>query len=413
LILFFRRTAGLLGLISLLIASLACQAVLGDAQATGAVKTATVPVEYQVTASPTAEPATGLVITPTPTPRIELAQWTRQVVLVSAPALKDNMLGEADEQPVEIYLPPSYEDSDLRYPVVYFLPGFSSADDGSNQSFFLEDLAALLAESEIEEKILVVPNGANILKGSFYVNSPVTGNWEDFIVQDVIGYIDSNYRTIARPEGRGLGGFSMGGFGAINLAMRHPELFSAAYLLSPGLFDEDGLAQSMMFDSPNKPRNFLEETQPELQALTREEALTRISKYEGALEFTIAYGAAFAPNPEAPPPYFDFPMSLQDGDLERIPKLWKQWEQGFGGWQAKVKQNREHLLRLRGITIDYAEDDRLAWIPRGSDYLSQVLDANGIPNTLLHYPGNHGDRWGERLQQVMLPFFDDVLVDVE
>jgi enterochelin esterase-like enzyme len=335
------------------------------------------------------------------------------VVLVPAPSLDDNLLGEDNEQPVEIYLPPSYASSDLRYPVVYFMPGFSSADDGSNQSFYLDDLAALLAAGEIEEKILVVPNGANVLGGSFYVNSPVTGNWEDFIVQDVIGYIDANYRTITRAEGRGASGFSMGGFGAFNLAMRYPDLFSAVYILSAGLFDEDGLADSMMFDSPNKPRNFLKETQPELQSLDWKDALVRIRKYEGALKFTVAYGAAFAPNPAAPPPYFDFPMSLQDGDLERIPKLWKQWEQGFGGWQTKVKQNRENLLRLRGIVIDYAEDDRLAWIPRGSAYLSQVLEANGISNTLLHYPGNHGDRWGERLQRVMLPFFDEVLVDVE
>ncbi len=385
---------------------------MGEVSPTALVATATLDAGAQTTlASPTAEPEGAPAATSTV--QVELRQWTRQVVLVPAPSLKDNMLGEADEQPVEIYLPPSYETSDLRYPVVYFLPGFSSADDGSNQPFYLEDLAALLAAGEIEEKILVVPNGANILRGSFYVNSPVTGNWEDFIIQDVTGYIDDNYRTIDRPEGRGLGGFSMGGFGAINLAMRHPDLFSAAYLLSPGLFDEDGLAQSMMFDSPNKPRNFLEETQPELQALTPDEALTRISKYEGALEFTIAYGAAFAPNPEAPPPYFDYPMSLVDGDLERIPKLWKQWEQGFGGWQAKVKQNRENLLALRGILIDYAEDDRLAWIPLGSEYLSQVLTENGIPNTLLHYPGNHGDLWGERLQRVMLPFFDRVLVEAE
>jgi enterochelin esterase-like enzyme len=396
-----------------LASSLACQVVLGEAQPTDAVRTATVSVENQITTSPTPVPETELVPEATPTIQVNLLPWTRLVEMVPAPSLEESLLGEADEQPVEIYLPPSYDTSELRYPVVYFLPGFSSADDGSNQSFFLDDLSALLASGEIEEKILVVPNGANVLGGSFYVNSPVTGNWEDFITRDVVGFIDANYRTIPRAEARGISGFSMGGFGAFNLAMRHPDLFSATYSLSPGLFDEDGLANSMMFDSLNKPRNFLEETQPELQDLSLKDALVRIRKYEGALKFTIAYGAAFAPNPEAPAPYFDFPMSLEDGEPERIPKLWKHWEQGFGGWQEKVKQNRENLLSLRGIVIDYAEDDRLAWIPSGSAYLSQVLEANGIPNTLLHYPGNHGDLWSERLHQVLLPFFDDVLVDVE
>lgn len=52
--------------------------------------------------------------------------------------------------------------------------------------------------------IVVGVNGANSLGGSFYVNSPVTGNWEDYLVNDVITYIDTNYRTLAKSSGRGL-----------------------------------------------------------------------------------------------------------------------------------------------------------------------------------------------------------------
>ena len=81
-----------------------------------------------------------------------------------------------------------------------------------SQFFAVEQLADLIARKQLSEMILVVPNGSNVLHGSFYVNSPVTGYWEDFITRDVVDYIDLNYRTISRPDGRGIGGHSMGGF---------------------------------------------------------------------------------------------------------------------------------------------------------------------------------------------------------
>ncbi len=177
--------------------------------------------------------------------------------MIPAPSLEGNLLGDDTEQYVQVYLPPSYASSNKRYPVVYFLPGFGSDPHGKNSYFSAEALAAAMSRGEIMEMIVVEPNGANLLHGSFYVNSPVTGNWEDFIVQDVVGYIDEHYRTIAGRDGRGIAGFSMGGFAAINLAMRHPDLFAAAYGLSPALFDPQGLENPLLFDSEEKERAML------------------------------------------------------------------------------------------------------------------------------------------------------------
>ncbi len=60
-----------------------------------------------------------------------------------------------------------------------------------------------------KEMILVVPNANNVFHGSFYSSSITTGDWEDFIAHDLVGYIDQHYRTIAKPESRGLAGHSM------------------------------------------------------------------------------------------------------------------------------------------------------------------------------------------------------------
>jgi S-formylglutathione hydrolase FrmB len=324
--------------------------------------------------------------------------------------LKDNLLHEPLEQAVKIYLPPSYADSGLRYPVVYFLPGYGGSNDGDSNYFPVEELANLIAGGQLSEMILVVPNGKNVLHGGFYVNSPVTGGWEDFIVKDVVGYVDANFRTIPGPEGRGIGGHSMGGFGALNLSMRHPDIFGAAYCLSPAFFDEQGLKDSMMFDKDKKIDQFLAE-QEKLSQMPEDEAIRTMAEYESPLGFTMAYGAAFAPNAEKGPPFFDYPYNLVDGEAKKNHKLWVQWENGLGGWGEKIWEHRDNLAQLRGIVIDYGTQDRYNWIPTGSEYVSRMLSEAGIPNQLYQFDGGHGDRLVERVVTVMLPFFDEVLVD--
>ena len=318
------------------------------------------------------------------------------------------MLDEPQEQAVKIYLPPSYSDSNLHYPVVYFLPGYGSGTDGDSRFFAVDQLAALIASKQLSEMILVVPNGANVLHGSFYVNSSVTGNWEDFITRDVIGYIDSNYRTIPKPEGRGIGGHSMGGFGALNLAMHHPDLFSASYSLSSAFFDEQGLSESMMFDKEKKPEQFLAE-QERLSAMPEKEAIKAMTRYDGPIGFTMAYGAAFAPNPELGPPFIDYPYELKDGEAKKIRKVWQGWQNGLGGWEEKIADYHDNLAKLRGIVIDYGTKDKYPWIPPGSEYVSAKLTEAGIPHQIYQFDGDHGNRLVERVTEIMLPFFDRVL----
>ncbi len=330
------------------------------------------------------------------------------VVKIPAPSLKHNLLHEPQEQAVKIYLPPSYADSNLQYPVVYFLPGYGSGTDGDSRFFDVDQVAALIAAKQLSEMVLVVPNGANILHGSWYVNSPVTGNWEDFIVQDVVGYIDSNYRTIRRADGRGIGGHSMGGFGALNLAMRHPDIFGASYSLSSAFFDEQGLSESMMFDKEKKPSLFLE-LQEKLSGLPEEEAIREMSRSEGPMGFTLAYGAAFAPDPELGPPFIDYPYELKNEKAKVIRDVWRRWENGIGGWPQKISEYHDNLAELRGIVIDYGAEDIYHWIPPGSEYLSKQLTEAGIQHQLYQFEGTHGDHLTQRLTEIMLPFFDQVL----
>ena len=90
-----------------------------------------------------------------------------------------------------------------------------------------------------KEFIFVEVDGGNTPGGSYYVNSKVIGDWETYTTTEVVSYLDENYRTIADRNSRGICGFSMGGFGAINLAFRHPDIYGAVYTMSPGIIAED------------------------------------------------------------------------------------------------------------------------------------------------------------------------------
>jgi enterochelin esterase-like enzyme len=221
----------------------------------------------------------------------------------------------------------------------------------------------------MNEMIFVGVNGNNKLRGSFFVNSPVIGNWEDYIIKDVIGYIDSNYRTIPNSASRGIAGFSMGGFGAFNLSFKHPDIFSVVYCLSPGLFDQNGLIDAMK---------------------------------QWDLTFKNAYGAAFSPNAENPYPYANI-LNLNASD-DTNKNIKSAWENGFGNLQGKIANYQILGKPLKAIRIEYGLNDYYPWIPNGCKYLSQLLAEKNIEHDLLTFQGNH-EILISVLKKDMFPFF--------
>lgn len=358
------------------------------------------PVAPTAVPTPTRVPDTPTTVPATP---VEVFRSMNRIE-ISAPSLANNLVGEPAERTIYVYLPPSYNTSEKRYPVVYYLPGYG---DSSVIGFRLpDDMDSLIESGAVNEMIMVVAGGDSRMGGSFYVNSPVTGNWEDFIVNDLVGYVDAHFRTLPQADSRGITGHSMGGFGALNIAMHHPDVFGAVYSMSPGLFDENGLAESFMFARESLIRNFVE-YEAELASLSLEDAQKRT--FAPPEEFSLAYGYAFAPNPDRHPPYFDYPYTEVDGELVRDDEIWQLWESGFGGIADEAVQYKENLLELNGIVVDYGTHDENAWIPKGSEYYGEQLSAAGIPVTVESYDGNHSGQIGQRIREHMLPFFTGLL----
>ena len=124
------------------------------------------------------------------------------------------------EMKFDIVLPPDYETSERRYPVLYLLHGYMQ-----NYTVWGRGLGAASHARRLGELIVVMPDAGN----SWYINyaesNGQSNRWEDHIVEDVVGYVDANFRTEARREGRAIAGLSMGGYGALTLALRHPDKF--------------------------------------------------------------------------------------------------------------------------------------------------------------------------------------------
>jgi len=139
-----------------------------------------------------------------------------------------------------VYLPPDYETSTRRYPVVYLLHGFTDNESGWVQ-FGEVNLAAdrAISEREIPPMIIVMPDGGV----TWYINDYQDKvRYEDMFVQEFIPHIDATFRTRPDREFRGISGLSMGGWGTLTFSMRHPELFAACAAFSAGVWTDDEFA---------------------------------------------------------------------------------------------------------------------------------------------------------------------------
>lgn len=321
---------------------------------------------------------------------------------IPAPSLANNLIGDSTTQPIAVYLPQSYAAGDKHYPVVYFLPGFcdSYAYYGTELQKAMD---FMLGQNKMKEMIVVTINGMNKVHGSYYVNSPVTGNWEDFVVNDVVNYVDQNFRTIPNARSRGIAGHSMGGFGSLNLAMHHPEIFSYVYSMSPGLFDDNGLNQVDFDLTKETPYSALS---PEK---AHEEYVQLIKGVKYPDDFSYAYGSAFSPDPQGKAPYVKFVSKSLSIEERRNDPVWQAWNNGYGNWDEKVTKYKENLSALKGIAIDYGRQDNYTWIPDGCNHFSQLLKKENIAHELLPYDGDHMSRVRARIEENMLPYFSERL----
>lgn len=328
---------------------------------------------------------------------------------VPAPSLGDNLIGETTEQTVAIYLPPSYHTSDARFPAVYFLAEVNEPADSWGSGKLLEaSMNELLSEGQVEEMILVVPNAGNILgSSSVWANSPVTGNWMDYVAEDLVTYVDANYRTLATPDSRGIAGSLIGGFGAYNLAMYHPDVFGSVYASGPTLFAPNGLEKSWITDQFTT-RDPMVKLMEEMAAMTPKAAHERLLEVvaEGptVMGGTVSYGISFAADVDAGAPYFEY--LYLDEETKAPAEVWQRWASGYGDWDSKTEAFKENFASLKAIALSYSRGDQ-TYVREGTQFASEQLEAAGIEHEL--HITELASTLTQEVRDLLLPFFSQNL----
>jgi len=309
---------------------------------------------------------------------------------VPSPSLAANRLGPADEQDVLVYLPPSYADSpEQRYPVIYLLHGFTgdhtyfTSVGGPNlfaQAMLGHDLGLdvgtmeeeLVTSGEMNEAILVMPSALNAYGGNQYGNSPLIGDYPAFIAEDLVSYIDSKYRTIADRGARGIAGHSMGGYGALIIAMRYPEVFGAVAVMSPSHIGVTPIEEPKELGQP--------------VVIKKAEDLWALAEpRQFAINQLYAIAAAWTPNLKNPPYFVDLPTTPEIREVwekHRLPYLLAEHGQVLAGTPVLVTEgtgetvlmqemphdlilNLVKMLQMQGIEVSYqgVDGDHLTGLP--------------------------------------------------
>ena len=218
-----------------------------------------------------------------------------------------------------------------------------------------------------------------------------TGNWEDFTTGDLVSYIDQHYRTLARPESRGIAGHSMGGYGAIKLGMKRPDIYSVVYGMNPALL---GWGGDVSVENPA------------LAPLFKMTTLDEVYAGGHCMMGAVAVAQAFSPNTGRPPFFADLPFAFVNGKLEPAQPAFGRWEENFPSNMAP--RYKANLAKLRGVRFETAWEDEFTHIPITTRALSHILTDLGIAHIFEEYNGNHRNRmWGRtgRLHTQVLPYF--------
>jgi enterochelin esterase-like enzyme len=310
-------------------------------------------------------------------------------IKVHSDAMEGNLEGEAVDRDVIVFLPPSYQkDKKRRYPVVYALHGFSiGAEQWSHEIHVPQTIEGAFAQGS-REMIVVLPDSKTVYGGSMYSSSITTGDFERFVSHDVVAYIDAHYRTIPNRMSRGLAGHSMGGYGASRIGMRHPDVFSSLYIMSP-------CCLSPMGARPANPgmEKAMEGVEKELESVKTPADAAGLSFFAKA---QLASAAAWSPDPKNPPLYLDLPR--KDGEPQ--PDVIAKW--AANAPLAFVDQYIGNLHQYHAIAIDVGDQDGLRF---DTGKLHDVLDKYGIANSFEIYHGTHTSAVADRFQNHVLPFF--------
>ncbi len=292
--------------------------------------------------------------------------------------LEGNPLGDPHVREVIVYTPPGYEENES-YPSVYVLSGFTGRgrmmlNDSAFAPNFAERMDMLIASGRIRPMIAVLPDCFTRYGGSQYLNSSATGRYEDYLTQEIVPFVDENFRTIADRDHRAVIGKSSGGYGALIMAMRHADIFGIACSIAGDAYFE----ACYLPDFAKAFRAIKGDAQALVAKMWDEEAKKGKHDFDGLN--AIGMAASYSPNGAG----FDLPFDLETGEIRA--EIWQKWLAHDP--VRLVEKSVENLKSLKLLFLDAGTSDEFG-LDVGARVLSSRLKAYGIEHIHEEFDGGH------------------------
>ncbi len=305
---------------------------------------------------------------------------------VDSAALQDNLLGDPASRSVHVYLPPEKNDSSRRFPLLVYLASFtnSSLKMTAWKAFgesFPQRLERLVQNGEMGPAVVAFPDCFTSLGGNQYVNSEAVGNWEDFLVEDLLPQLTAEFPIEPSPRRRAVLGFSSGGYGALMQGLRHGDQWGAVACHSGDIgFD---LLLKPMF--PRAAR-LLEENDFSCEKLL-ENFRNRIKLDGRELETVslLAMGATYDPDPDQA---FGIRLPFDAFTCELIEQRWSRWLAHDPLELIDTLPGRNSLSQLRDLYLDCGRQDQYH-LQYGARRLVRKLQAYEIAHHYEEFNDNH------------------------
>jgi putative esterase len=312
--------------------------------------------------------------------RAELA-GRLDTVEIDSELLRGNPLGDPHTRPLLVQLPPGYDGSGQRYPVVYQIQGYSGNVMGwFNRAPFrqpaFELIDAAFASGESPPGIVVYVDCWTALGGSQFLDSPGTGAYHSYLCDEVVPWVDAHYRTIADRDHRAIAGKSSGGYGAMITPMLRPDLFGAL-----ATHAGDALFEACYIPDFPQAARLLRDHYDGRMAVFLADFRSRIPMTRAGDDDLIslyAYAACYSAEPDGTVLLpFDATGALR-------PEVWDRWLAWDPVRMADEPRYAEALRSLRAVWIDAgARDDY--YLDLGAEAFRDKVIAAGLPAERLYY----------------------------
>ncbi len=308
---------------------------------------------------------------------------TIKVLRHESEILKNNPLGDKHIRDLYVYLPPDYEsESNKKFPVVYNLTGFTGRgkmllNDSAFAPNFAERMDRLISENKIKPMIAVMPDCFTYYGGSQYINSSATGDYEDYLINEIVPFVDENFRTINDKNSRAVMGKSSGGYGSLIMAMRHSDVFGLACSTSGDCYFD----YCYLPDVPKAFRAIKGEPKRLLEKFWDEEKPKAKDDFAGLN--IIGMSACYSPNPDSEIG-FDLPFDHETGKLRT--EVWEKWREHDPVYL--VEKYAENLKSLKLLFIDAGTKDEF-FLDTGAKILVEKLKKNSIGHVYEEFNDGH------------------------